>query len=87
MDYLADGKGLALLDKIAAAKLLRRESDGRGDSVEMAFEREDALRRAKPAKRAVRRGVRCHHAALNQHVGAGVRSGGVNGASGQHNRR
>ena len=53
----------------------------------MPLEREQALRRAEAAKRAVRRRVGRHRAAAQPHVRAEVRPGGVNGAARQHDRR
>ena len=46
-----------------------------------------ALRRAEAAERAVRRRVRRHRAAADAHVRAEVRTGGVDGAARQHDRR
>src|ERR1700721_2392010 len=84
VDHLAHGKRLALVNEIAAAQLFRREADDGGHPIEMAFEREDALRRAETAKGPVRRSIGGHHTALNQNVWASVRPGGVNRAARQH---
>ena len=54
-DHLADRQRLARTDEIAPAELLGRQADGRGNLVHVPLEREDALRRAEAAKRAVRR--------------------------------
>ena len=73
-------------------KLRRRNSSGGrpddfGDAVEMAFEREDALRSAESAEGAVRRHVGGDSAAANSHVGAVIGTCGVNGAAGENDRR
>ena len=75
------------LDEVAAAELVGREADGGGDLVHVALEREDALRRAEAAERAVRRRVRRDRAAADADVRAEVRPGGVDRAARQHDGR
>ncbi len=84
---LADGARLVLLDEVAPAQLVGREPDRVGDDVHVALEREEALRRAEPAKRAVRRRGRRHDAAANAHVRTEVRTRGVQRAAREHDRR
>ena len=74
-------------DEVAAAELLGRQADGGGDLVHVPLEREDALRRAEAAERAVRRDVGGDGAAAHAHVRARVRPRGVDGAARQHDRR
>ncbi len=57
------------------------------DFVQVAFEREDALRRAEAAKGSVRRHVRRNGATLDANVRAKVWPGGVNRSARQHDRR
>ena len=68
---LADGERIALLNEIAPAQFVGGDADGGGDAIEVALEGEDALWRAEAAKRAVRRRVGGHGAAVNAHV-AGI---------------
>jgi len=75
------------VDEVAAAQFVRREADDLGDAVEMALEREDALRRSESAEGAVRRHIGGDGAAANAHVGAVVRTGGVNRAARENDRR
>ena len=86
-DHLADRARLPGADEIAAAQLVRRQTDGGRDAIHVALEREQALRRAEAAKRAVRRRVGRDGAAAEPHVRAEVRPGGVNRAARQHDRR
>ena len=76
-DHLADGERLALVNEIAAAQFFGRDADGFRDAVHVAFERENALRRAESAEGAVRRHVGGDGAAAHANVGAEVRAGGV----------
>ena len=64
--HLADRARLALRDEVAPAQLVRREPDGAGDDVHVALEREETLRRAESAKRAVRRRGRRHDTPANR---------------------
>src|SRR5436190_24339316 len=53
----------------------------------MTFESEDALRRAKATKRAMRRRVRRDRRASDAHIGTKIGTGGVNRAAREHHRR
>src|SRR5258705_510399 len=68
----------------AAAEFSRRETNDGGPSIEMPLQSENTLRRAKAAKSSMWRSIGGHDATLNQNIGAGVRAGGVNRASGQY---
>ena len=84
---LADGVRLAGGDEVAAAELLGGQTRRRRDAVHLQFEREDRLRRAEAAKRAVRRRVGRDRLRADAHVRAVVRTGGVNRPARQHDRR
>src|SRR5262249_24730739 len=86
-NHLAGRSGLAFLNKVATAKLFRRESDGARDLVHVTFEGKDALRRAETAKRAVRWNVCRNSLAMNAHVWARIRTGRVNRSARKHDRR
>jgi hypothetical protein len=55
--------------------------------VHVSFEREDALRRAKTAKRAVRWNVRRNRATVNSNVGTDVWTSGMNRSARKHDWR
>ena len=85
--HLPHRQRFTLADKIAAAEFFRREAERFGDLVHLPLQREDALGGAEAAEGAVRREVRGHRLAADAHVGAEVRSGGVDGPPRQHHRR
>ena len=75
------------LDEIAAAELVGRQPDRGGDLVHVPLEREEALRRAEAAERAVRRHVGRDRASAHAHVGARVRPRRVDRPARQDDRR
>src|SRR6185369_6691992 len=86
-DDLAGRSSLTFVNKIAPAKLFRRESNSVSNFVNLAFEREDALRRTEPSERTVRRNVSRHSAAVNSDVRTDVWASGMNRPTRKHNRR
>src|SRR5713101_7265361 len=87
VDHLADREGFALPDEVTPPEFIWRQSHRLGNVVEVPFERKDALGRTKSPESAVWRRIRCHGGTADADVGAGVRSGGVNGSAGEHDRR
>ena len=85
-DLIRRGR-LTFFNKIATAEFFRTQPDGLGDFVHVTFQSEDALRRPKASKRAVRRNVRRDRGALDAHVRTEVRPGRVNRAARKHHRR
>ena len=57
-----------------------------GDAIHVDFDGELRLRRAESAKRAVRRRVREHRAAVDASILTAIRTGRVNAAARQHHR-
>ncbi len=86
-DHLAGGGGLAFVKEVAAAELFGREADGGGDLIHLAFERENALRRAEAAEGSVRRRGGSNGSAADADVGTEVRAGGMDGAAREHDGR
>ena len=87
VDHLARGGRLALAEEISAAKFFRRQIHGARDLIHVALDRENALRRAESAKRAVRRRVGGHGLRADAHVGADVRPRRVNRSAREHHGR
>src|SRR5262249_18184603 len=85
-DLLGCGR-LPFANEIAPAKLFGGNAHSACDFIHMAFEREDALRRAETAKCAVRRMICRHSAAANAYVRAIVWPGSMNRSPRQHDRR
>jgi hypothetical protein len=86
-NHLSHGARLVLPDEVPAAEFGRRQAERRRDPLHLALEREDALRRAKPAERAVRRRVGRDGAAAHADVRTEIRAGGVNRAPREHDGR
>src|SRR5437879_6352683 len=83
-NHLSGRGGRPRLNEIALAKLFRRQTNGARHSIQVSFERKDALRRAEAAKRAVRRRVGGYCAAADAHIRAGIRTWRGDGAAGLH---
>src|SRR5216684_1839860 len=83
---LIHGERLTFMNEIAAAQLVGSEADGFSDAVQVAFQSEDALRRAESAKSTVRRRVGSDNPATNAHIRAMIRTRGVNGAARENHR-
>ena len=86
-ERLARRGAVASGEEVAAAKLFRREADRTGDLVHVAFEREQALRRAEAAERTVRRNVGGHRLCVHAQVRPLVGARGVDGAARKHDGR
>jgi len=67
-------------EEVAAAEFFGGEADDFGDLVHVAFEGEDALRRAEASEGSVRRNICCHRFGADGEVGPVVGAGGVDGA-------
>ena len=76
-DHLTRGGRLTVLEQVDAPQLDGIHAERARDHVHVALARELGLRRAKPAERTERHGVREHRAPRDTHVVAGVRTGGV----------
>src|SRR5262245_10474749 len=83
-NHLARRGCLAFLNEVALAKLLRRKPDCACDFIHLTLESEDALRRAKTPKRAMRWNVCRQRLTVNAHVRTEIRTGGVNRAARQY---
>src|SRR2546426_504886 len=86
-NHLSGRGGLPRLNEIAQTKLFRRQTNGARHSIQVSFERKDALRRAKAAKRAVRRRVGGYGAAADAHIRAEIRPWRVDGAADRKSTR
>src|SRR5271165_572028 len=78
VDGLLGDRRLSGLQKIAPTNLCWRKADGGGDAIHVAFHGEQTLRRAKSAKRPVRRHVRRYSLGANANVRPVIRTAGVN---------
>src|SRR6185503_10457401 len=75
------------VNEVATSKLLRRQAHRMGHFVHVSFEREDALRSAKTAKRAVRWNVCGDRATVNANIGTDVWTSGMNRSARKHDGR
>src|SRR6202035_1832688 len=85
-EELAGGGAVAGGEEVAAAEFLGSEADDFRDFVHVAFEREDALRRAESAEGSVGGNVGRHGFGADGDVGPVVGTGGVDGAAGEDYR-
>src|SRR5215213_231788 len=84
---LAGCRLLAFVNKVATAKLFRREPNCSRHLIHVSFECEDALRRAEPSKSAVRWNIGSDSAAVNPYVRTDVWAGSVDRSARKHDRR
>ena len=87
MNRLTGRGGLSLLNKVAPPKLFGSQPDRLCNLIHVPFQREDTLRRAESAKRAMRRHVRRYCFAMDADIRTEVGAGRVNRASRKHDRR
>ena len=87
VDQLSGRRRLSLAHKISPPKFVRRQVHGACYLIEVAFHRENTLRRAETAKRAVRRSVGRHGLRMDAHVGTDVGPRRVNRAAREHHGR
>src|SRR5687768_197069 len=86
-NHLTRGGGFAFVNEVASPKFFRRQAHRARNVVHVTLECEDALRRAKAAKRAVRRNIGGERLAANTHVRTNVRSGRMNCSARKNDRR
>ncbi len=86
VEELAGRGAVAGGEEVATAEFFGGEADDFCDLVHVAFEGEDALRRAEAAEGSVRRNICCHRFCANGDVGPVIGAGGVDGAAGEDDR-